>query len=149
MLAEILSYLAIFVAGFLIVNEITPHFINRMHIRKFVGKDMNKFNKPEVAEFGGFLIFIGFTFSSIIAIFISTYVKTISIDMTLLLAGMTTIIAISFIGLIDDLVGWKKGIRQWQNALFPVFAAMKVRVFLYFHSAVPGILQKLLLIVLK
>ena len=124
MLAELISYLAIFMAGFLIVNEIAPHFIHRMHIRKFLGKDMNKFKKNEVAEFGGFLIFIGFTFSTVFAIFISTYIKTISLDLTLLLAGMATIIAISFIGIIDDLVGWKKGIRQWQHALFPIFAAL-------------------------
>jgi UDP-N-acetylglucosamine--dolichyl-phosphate N-acetylglucosaminephosphotransferase len=95
-----------------------------MHARNFLGKDMNKYKKPPVAEFGGFLIFIGFTFSSIIAIFISTYIKTINLDLTLLLAGIATITAISFIGIIDDLVGWKKGIRQWQHALFPIFAAL-------------------------
>jgi len=34
-----------------------------------------------------------------------------------------TVLLIGFIGLVDDLIGWRKGIRQWQHALFPIFAA--------------------------
>ena len=124
MILEGLAYFIVFLAGFLLVRRMAPSFISRMHERNFTGKDMNKYKRPDVAEFGGFLIFIGFVFSAVTAIFISTYLGIIKVDLTLLVAGMSTIIVINFIGLIDDLIGWKKGIRQWQHALFPIFAAL-------------------------
>ena len=124
MMLEFFTYAAIFAVGFLVTSKMAPFFIKRMHARGFTGKDMNKFKKPDVAEFGGFLIFFGFVFSVVTAIFTSTYLHLIEINLTLLIAGMSTIVVISFIGLIDDLIGWKKGIRQWQHALFPIFAAL-------------------------
>src|SRR3990167_9691567 len=41
-----------------------------------------------------------------------------------LLASFLTIFLVCFIGVIDDVIGWRKGVRQWQHALFPVFAAL-------------------------
>jgi UDP-N-acetylglucosamine--dolichyl-phosphate N-acetylglucosaminephosphotransferase len=31
---------------------------------------------------------------------------------------------IALIGIFDDLIGWKTGIRQWQHAVLPIFAAL-------------------------
>jgi len=31
---------------------------------------------------------------------------------------------VGFLGVVDDIIGWKKGIRQWQHALLPAFAAL-------------------------
>jgi UDP-N-acetylglucosamine--dolichyl-phosphate N-acetylglucosaminephosphotransferase len=96
----------------------------------FIGKDMNKKKKPNVAELGGISIFIGFIFGAIIAIFFSTYLG-FELNLLPFIAGILTIVLIGFIGTIDDIIGWKKGIRQWQHALFPIAAAlplMAVRV---------------------
>ncbi|MEM4598971.1 MAG: glycosyl transferase family 4, partial [Candidatus Diapherotrites archaeon] len=35
-----------------------------------------------------------------------------------------TIMMMALLGLIDDLLGWKKGIKQWQHTLLPLFAAL-------------------------
>jgi UDP-N-acetylglucosamine--dolichyl-phosphate N-acetylglucosaminephosphotransferase len=103
---------------------IMPPFIKRMHEQGFVGKDMNKFRKPLTAELGGVVVFLGFAFSVFASIFMSTYMKFITIELSILLAGFCTISMICFIGVIDDIIGWKKGIRQWQHALFPIIAAL-------------------------
>jgi len=101
-----------------------PPFIKKMKEEGFVGKDMNKLNKPKVAELGGAMVFIGFAFGVFSAIFLSTYLNAISLNLSLLFAGFATIAMITFVGIIDDIIGWKKGIRQWQHALFPVIAAL-------------------------
>jgi len=103
---------------------IMPSFIRRMHLQGFIGKDMNKYSKPKVAELGGVVVFLGFSFGIFAAIFLSTYLYSFKIDLNILLAGFCTIAMICFIGFIDDIIGWKKGIRQWQHALFPIVAAL-------------------------
>jgi UDP-N-acetylglucosamine--dolichyl-phosphate N-acetylglucosaminephosphotransferase len=103
---------------------IMPPFIKRMHEQSFLGKDMNKFLRPPTAELGGVVVFLGFAFSVFSSIFIATYLGLININLSLLLAGFCTIAMICFVGIIDDIIGWKKGIRQWQHALFPIIAAL-------------------------
>lgn len=112
------------VIALLSVLVIMPPFIKRMHEQGFSGKDMNKFSRPLVAELGGVVVFLGFSLGVFGAIFIATYLKLFTIESSVLLAGFCTIAMICFIGFIDDIIGWKKGIRQWQHALFPILAAL-------------------------
>ncbi|MBT4191970.1 MAG: glycosyl transferase family 4 [Candidatus Diapherotrites archaeon] len=130
MLYLISVYATILLVSFITVYILIPKLIPILRESGFVGKDMNKDKKTTVAELGGIPIFLGFIFGAIFAIFLSTYLG-FNLDLLPFLAGILTIILIGFIGTIDDLIGWKKGIRQWQHALFPVAAAlplMAVRV---------------------
>ncbi len=110
--------------SFAVVFLMTPFIIERMQKRGLTGKDMNKCNKPEVAEMGGISVIFGLAFGIIAAIFCFTYLKMIRFDLTLLLAALLTVLLVGFIGIVDDLIGWRSGIRQWQHALFPLFAAL-------------------------
>ncbi len=112
------------IIALILVLLIMPPFVKRMHEQGFVGKDMNKYSKPPVAELGGAVVFLGFSFGVFAAIFLATYTKIFTIELSVLLAGFCTIAMICFIGVIDDIIGWKKGIRQWQHALFPIIAAL-------------------------
>ncbi len=113
-----------FIVGVAAILFIMPNYIKTMRKQKFVGKDLNKYSKPQVAELGGVIVFLGFSFAVFAAIFLATYLNAFSIELGLLLGGFSTIAMIAFIGLIDDIIGWKKGIRQWQHALFPILAAL-------------------------
>jgi UDP-N-acetylglucosamine--dolichyl-phosphate N-acetylglucosaminephosphotransferase len=117
---ELIPLLVAIIAVLLIM----PPFIKRMHEQGFLGKDMNKFSKPLTAELGGVVVFLGFALGVFSAIFIATYLQLFNIELNLLLAGFCTVSMICFIGVIDDIIGWKKGIRQWQHALFPIIAAL-------------------------
>ena len=112
------------IAGFAVTFLITPRLIERFMKRSITGKDMNKYEKPEVAEMGGISVLFGFSFAAMAAIFIFTYLNSVPVDVTVLLAGFSTVLIVGFIGVVDDLIGWRKGIRQWQHALFPLFAAL-------------------------
>jgi len=113
-----------FFSAFLVTEYFLPFLISRMKKRNIFGVDMNKPSKPKVAEMGGICVWLGFSTGIIASIFVFSYIGWIQIDLTLLLAGFSTIAMVGFLGLIDDIVGWKNGIRQWQHALIPVFAAL-------------------------
>ncbi len=119
-----IGYIIFYIVAILTVIFVAPKFIKRMHEQGLTGKDMNKHHKPAVAELGGAVVFLGFSFGIFGAIFLSTYLNLIPINLSLLFAGFSTIAMMAFIGVIDDVIGWKKGIRQWQHALFPVIAAL-------------------------
>ncbi len=121
---QALGYLVFYAVAMLTVLFVAPKFIKRMHEQGLTGKDMNKHNKPLVAELGGAVIFLGFSFGVFGAIFLSTYLGIVPVNLSVLFAGFSTIAMMAFIGVIDDVIGWKKGIRQWQHALFPVVAAL-------------------------
>ena len=105
-------------------SSILPFFIARMRKRRITGIDVNKLNKPHIPEMGGVTVWIGFSAGILFSIFCFSYLRLIKLNLTLILAGFATIAMIGFLGVIDDLIGWRNGIRQWQHALIPVFAAL-------------------------
>ena len=125
---DFVLFFLLYIIGFFGVFIITPPFIKRMHEQRLVGKDMNKYSKPEVAELGGVVVFLGFTISIFIGILIASYFNLLNLDYFLLFSSFCTISMITFIGVIDDIIGWKKGIRQWQHFLIPIIAAIPLMV---------------------
>lgn len=107
--------------------NVLPFIIHRMKMQGLVGKDMNKAEKPKVAEMGGTGILFGFALGILLCVFLFSFAKRyipFSIDLAVLFAGFSTILLMGFLGVFDDLIGWKKGIRQYQHALVPLFAAL-------------------------
>lgn len=119
-----ISLAAVFIFSFILTYVSAPVMIRKLTRRGIVGKDMNKYEKPEIAEMGGISPMLGFSLGIITAIFISTYLGYLKLNLAILLASFLTIFLVGFIGVIDDLIGWRKGIRQWQHAMFPLFAAL-------------------------
>lgn len=119
----------IMVASFAIAYITFPFFIRRMHDRKIIGKDINKIGQPEVAEMGGTIVLLGFVFAVMIALHLHSYFDLFpGLNLLALLASLLTIVLVGILGIIDDVIGWKKGIRQYQHALFPIFAALPLMV---------------------
>lgn len=126
---ELAAYAVVLLSAFLSSFIIFPFFIKRMHAQKIVWGDFNKDGKPLVAGMGGTIVLLGFIFSIMLALFLHSYggfFQTLSL--LPLLAVLLTIIAVGLIGLVDDIIGWTKGIRQYQHALFPIFAALPIMV---------------------
>lgn len=114
----------VFFSSFFFTFAALPLLITRLRKRGLLGIDMNKYSKPKVPELGGISLVLGFSFGTMLAIFLHTYLHLLNLNLTVLLAAFSTIIIIAFIGLVDDLIGWKQGIKQWQHALLPLFAAL-------------------------
>ncbi len=124
-----LGYLAIFASAFLVTGFVMPKLIARLKQQGLSGRDMNKPKKPEVAEMGGIGVFFGFVSAIMLALFLYSYLGVfLDVNLTAILAASSTIVIIGFIGLVDDLLGWKSGIKQWQKTLLPIVAALPLMV---------------------
>jgi len=121
---EILYLFFVFLCALIVTAAILPRFIKRMGKRRLVGIDMNKYGKPKIPELGGIAVWLGFSAGIMLSIFFSRYLNSFGIELITLLAGFSTIAIIGFLGLVDDLIGWKNGMRQYQHALVPMFAAL-------------------------
>lgn len=124
MISLLLSILAVFLVSFVFTYFAIGPLIRRLSGRGLVGVDMNKFSKPEIPELGGIAVIFGFAIAIMAAIFMYYYLEILGLNLTVILAGLCTIFIIGFLGLVDDLIGWKHGVKQWQHALIPLFAAL-------------------------
>jgi len=101
-----------------------------------VGRDMNKPDKPPVAEMGGIALVSGILAGLLYYIGLNTFYLGQNVFNLYLLATLTTVLIITFIGLIDDMLGWKIGLSQWQKPLLTIPAALPMMVVNAGHSAI-------------
>lgn len=98
---EIFYLIIIFIVPFIATYLILPYIIKFMKKKNYIGYDIHKNARPEIAESGGLSLVIGFTIASILLmIFFSNFFKiTLIFLLTVLLAGL--------IGFIDDRIKFK------------------------------------------
>jgi len=93
-----------------------------------VGKDMNKPGNPKVAELGGIPLLGGILGGILSYVGINTFIlNQIHINYALF-AFLNTVLIIAFIGFVDDILGWKIGLKQWQKPLLTIPAAIPMMV---------------------
>ena len=115
--------------SFLTTFFITPLWIKKVKKAGLVGGDMNKLGKPEVAEMGGICVAAGFLVGVFFYIGITTfYFNGGDVISLYLFACLCTILIITNVGMIDDILGWKIGLRQWQKPILTLPAALPIMV---------------------
>ena len=92
--------------------------IPRLKRAGIIGKDVNKENKPEVAEMGGFGIIAGFSAGIFLLILLHSF-GHLPLDLLSVLSVVLVILVVAFIGIIDDLIS----LPQWVKAILPIFAS--------------------------
>ena len=111
---------------------ITYYFIKRWielaKIFGFMSKDMNKYEKPLVAEPGGPFVVLGITFGILTYLFLKSYIIKTETNIIEILSILTVTILSGFLGLFDDILGWKKGLKSWQKPLFTLPFALPLMV---------------------
>lgn len=122
----IISFLATLIA--------TPFWIQRAKKVGLIGKDMHRLDKPEVAEVGGIPVLFGFILGLLSYIALSTfYFKNISRSLQIM-SLLSAILIIALMGLIDDILGWKIGLRQYQKPILTLLGALPIIVINAGHS---------------
>jgi len=119
MLESILALLTAFAVTYYVLRLWIPA------ARRFglVGKDMNKYEQPPVAEAGGFAVVIGIAVGLFAYLFLKAFWGT-STHLAEIYATIATILLAGFIGFVDDLLGWKRGLPQWFKPLLTFFLAL-------------------------
>lgn len=93
-----------------------------------VGKDANKYAQPEVAEMGGVAVMAGILGGTLFYVGLNTFVLNQPEFNLTLFATISTIMIIAFVGIVDDLLGWKMGLSQLQKPLLTIPAALPMMV---------------------
>lgn len=97
--------------GFLATYFFTPIIAKRLEKSHLTGNDMNKKKRPELPALGGLAITSGFVFAMLIVVSANNNFQ--------LMAAMLTILVVTIIGLVDDLLHTSQKIK----AILPALAA--------------------------
>lgn len=90
-----------------------------------VALDMNKIDRPTVADMGG----IPITFCLILGILLLSFINAFSLrifDNETVLAIALSVVIAGLIGAVDDILGWKQGLKKWEKPLFTILSAIPI-----------------------
>jgi UDP-N-acetylglucosamine--dolichyl-phosphate N-acetylglucosaminephosphotransferase len=108
----IIALLAGFLVAVVVTFLIMPSIIRTMKKAGMVGPDMNKPNKPEIAEMGGVGVLIGFFSGIFTTLGIIKFVFPEPLgESRLLLASMFAILGAAHVGTRNDLFGLRQRIK--------------------------------------
>lgn len=99
------------IISFLITYTVLPLWIKRAREIGFTGRDMNKPYMIQVAEAGGVWVSISVAFGILFFIALEIYVGGLHKYIVELMALSLLLFLASFLGFLDDIFGWKKGLR--------------------------------------
>jgi UDP-N-acetylglucosamine--dolichyl-phosphate N-acetylglucosaminephosphotransferase len=117
--------LVCFPVSFLTTYLLMPVWIRAALKAKLTGKDVNKAHQPEVAEMGGIAVTAGFIGGVLTYIALTTfYFRQSNSQLIYILALLSTVLAVTIVGIIDDVLGWKTGLKQWQKPLLTLLPAL-------------------------
>ncbi len=119
---------AVILVSFIVTLIVLPFWIKRAHTEKLVGKDMHKLDKREVAEGGGVSVLFGIATGILLYIAIKTFYFGSNGEMTSIFAVLCVLFIAFIVGLLDDLLGWKKGLSRKFRMLAILFAAIPLMV---------------------
>lgn len=117
--------LSIFLTGF---------WIKAARSAKLVGKDLNKYDKPAVPEGGGVAAVLAIVFAISLYIFIKTYLLHTETHLLEAFAILATLLLACFVGFMDDILGWLKGLKSWHKVLLTLPIALPMVIVNVHHS---------------
>lgn len=112
--------------GFFITFLIVPYWIKKAKTTNLTGPDIHKTDKREVAEMGGVVVLLGFLAGILSYVAIRVFAFHTNTYITSILAILTAALIAGTIGLIDDILGWKIGLKQWQKPLLTLLVAAPI-----------------------
>ena len=117
--------ITVMLISFLTTLVIIPKWIRRAHLEGLTGKDMHKLDKREIAEAGGIGILGGFIIGVFLYLALNTFYFHDQSKILEILGLLGVLFFAALVGVVDDLLGWKRGLNK------------KIRIFMIFFAAVP------------
>ncbi len=120
------------IISFLVTFITLPSWIHRARVTGFVGKDVHK-SGQEVAELGGVTVILG------VVVSVSAFVafETFYLDgesLIFLISAIASILIATMIGMTDDMLGWRIGLRQGEKVLLTLLVPIPMIVVNAGHS---------------
>mgnify|MGYP000647491467 CR=1 FL=1 len=123
-----LLILIIILASFLCTYLILPSWIKKANLNGLMGKDMHKKDKRKIAEGGGIAVLTGVSLGILLYIALNTFYFNNNEKLIYIFALLSVLFIASIVGIIDDLLGWKKGLSKRIRILIILFAAVPLMV---------------------
>jgi len=121
-------FLAIIFASFLCTYLILPSWIKKAHLYKLVGRDVHKTDKRKVAEGGGIVVLTGISLGILLYVSVKVFYFNNSDELIYIFALLSVLFISSIVGMVDDLLGWKKGLSRKIRIVIVLFAAIPLMV---------------------
>ena len=116
------------IVSFFVTLIFLPYWIRKAFEIGLVGRDMNKFQEKKVAESGGINVIAGFTIGVLVYVALKTFYFQSEQNVIEVYAILSSILMISFVGLVDGMLGWKKGLRKKSRLFLVLFASIPLVV---------------------
>lgn len=134
-----LLFIPVILISFIITLYVLPKWIKRAKIQGLSGKDVHKKKPIKVAEGGGIPVLAGFVVSVFLYIAIRTFVFNDNRHLVQIFGLMGVLFFASMVGLLDDLLGWKKGLSKKSRLLLILFSAVPLMALNAGESILMGI----------
>lgn len=131
---SLLTISSLFIS-FLVALVIIPYWIKRAKTHGLVGQDMHKPGR-KIAELGGLAVICGFLAGLLYYVAIDVFIYHNASYARYIFAGITSILIATIIGLTDDILGWKIGLRQYQKVILTIAIALPMVVINSGHSMI-------------
>ena len=148
-------FLIIIFVSFFCTYLILPPWIKKAHLNGLTGKDMHKTDKRKLAEGGGLSVLTGVSLGILLYIALNVFYFNDDGKLIYIFALLSVLLISSIVGMVDDLLGWKKGLSRKIRIIIILFAAVPLMVInagnstmniLFFGPVNFGILYPLLII---
>jgi UDP-N-acetylglucosamine--dolichyl-phosphate N-acetylglucosaminephosphotransferase len=127
------------ILSFFVVLFFIPIWIKKAKKVGLVGKDIHKLSKREIAEGGGVTVLMGFIFGVLVYVALKTFYFKNTSNLIEIFSLVSSLLIIGFVGLIDDILGWKIGLNKKTRIFFLMFASIPLIVINAGQSEMIGI----------
>lgn len=126
-----ITLLICFSISFFAVLLLIPIWIKRAKKGGLVGKDIHKKDKRDVAEMGGVVVIIAFLLGLLSYVALTMPNGLITEKNAIVIMGvMCSLLITTLIGVLDDVLGWKIGLRQYEKPIITLLAVVPLAVVL-------------------
>ncbi|MBT4605164.1 hypothetical protein HOC01_05985 [archaeon] len=120
-------YLILLVILTFLLSFVSVRFwISRAKHAKLVAKDVHKLDSREVAEMGGLPILFAFAVGVFAFVAIRVFVFQSQDFIVPIFAVLLSVFIAGIIGIVDDILGWKIGLAQWQKPVLTLLCAFPI-----------------------
>ncbi len=116
------------IVSFLITILTLPYWIRRAGNAKLVGPDVHKKDSPKVAELGGLCVVAGFLVALLFFVATKVFIYQWPENLLQIFATIAAILIATMIGFVDDILGWKIGLRARYKVALTFFISLPIVV---------------------
>jgi UDP-N-acetylglucosamine--dolichyl-phosphate N-acetylglucosaminephosphotransferase len=123
-----------FIVSFFAALFLIPVWIKKARKGGFFGRDVHKLDKRPVAEMGGVMVMTAFVLGLLSYVALTINTPNTEEHTIMILAILTAILITTIIGIIDDVLGWKIGLRQYEKPIITLLAVIPISIIASDHS---------------